>query len=50
MQHELERLFDRRVDLASRRAAEHSSNWLLRNEILGTARVLFRANETAHEP
>jgi predicted nucleotidyltransferase len=41
MQLELERLFERHVDLISRRALEHSQNRLLRDEILKTARVMF---------
>jgi predicted nucleotidyltransferase len=48
MQLELERLFERHVDLISRRALEHSQNWLLRNEILKTARVMFSSREATH--
>lgn len=48
MQLELQRLFNRNVDLISRRALEHSQNWLLREEILKTARVLFSSREATH--
>jgi predicted nucleotidyltransferase len=41
MQQELRALFGREVDLISRRALEHSPNWLRRREILGTAQVIF---------
>lgn len=45
MQLELERLLHRHVDLISRRALEQSQNWLLREEIFKTARVLFQSHE-----
>lgn len=48
MQSELERLFKRRVDLISRSALEQSPNWLLRDEILKTARIVFSSSETIH--
>lgn len=48
MQLELQRLFNRNVDLISRRALEHSQNWLLREEILDTAQVLFRSRKATH--
>lgn len=41
MQQELQALFNREVDLISRRALERSPNWLRRQEILGTARIIF---------
>jgi predicted nucleotidyltransferase len=41
MQQELQILFHRKVDLISKRALERSRNWLLRQEILGTAEMLF---------
>ena len=41
MQLELQRLFNRNVDLYSRRGLEQSHNWLLREEILNTAEALF---------
>jgi len=43
MELELERLLRRRVDLVSRSAIENSPNWIRRNEILGTARLLYAA-------
>ena len=45
MQQELQTLLQRRVDLVSRRALERSQNWLLRQEILDTAQMLFRGQE-----
>ncbi len=42
MQHELQVLFHRPVDLITKRALERSPNWILRNEILSTAKVVFR--------
>jgi predicted nucleotidyltransferase len=48
MQAELQSLVGRKGDLISRRAVERSENWLRRNEILSSARVLFRAQEAAH--
>jgi uncharacterized protein len=41
MQIELEEMLHRKVDLISRRAIEHSSNWIRRQEILSTARVIY---------
>lgn len=41
MQQELESLFQRGVDLVTKRAVETSQNPLLRQEILGTATVIF---------
>ena len=40
MQHELEAILQRPVDLISRRALEQSPNWLRRHAILDTAQVL----------
>ncbi len=48
MQLELQRLFNRKVDLISRRALEQSPNWLLRDEIFKTARVVFSSGEAMH--
>ncbi len=50
MQFELQRLFQRNVDLISRRALEQSQNWLLREEIFKTARVLFQSREATRAP
>lgn len=41
MQQELQALFQRNVDLISKRALLQSSNWLRRQEILKTAKPLF---------
>jgi uncharacterized protein len=48
MQKELESLLQRDVDLISERAVERSENWLRRQEILDTAKVLFSSVETIH--
>lgn len=45
MEHELETLFGRHVDLISRRAVQRSPNWIRRGEILSTAQVIFSAHE-----
>ena len=50
MQFDLERLLGRKVDLLSRRGLEQSHNWLLREEILNSARVVFKAGEASHGP
>ena len=47
MQLELEKLFDRSVDLISKRALERSTNWLRREEILKTAQILY-SEEAPH--
>ena len=41
MQQELMVMFGRDVDLVSKRAIERSENWIRRQEILGTARVIY---------
>ncbi len=43
MKYELEALLSRKVDLVSKRAIEISHNWIRRNEILGTAQVIYVA-------
>lgn len=48
MQHELQELLQRNVDLVSKRAIEQSGNWMRRKEILGTARVIFSEQEASH--
>lgn len=40
---ELSELLGRRVDLISRRAVEQSHNWIRRDAILGTTRVIYGA-------
>lgn len=45
MQQELQKMLGRRVDLISKRAIEHSENWLRRQEILNTAYTLFSEPE-----
>jgi uncharacterized protein len=43
MKYELEDLLEREVDLVSKYAIETSHNWIRRNEILGTAQVIYVA-------
>jgi predicted nucleotidyltransferase len=43
MEHELEGLLGRPVDLLTRRSVERSHNWLRRQEILSTAEVVYEA-------
>jgi len=43
MQDELSEMFGREVDLVSRRAIEHSRNWLRREAILSSAEVIHVA-------
>jgi predicted nucleotidyltransferase len=43
MEQELMALFDRKVDLFTRRAVETSRNWIRRQEILSTAEVVYAA-------
>lgn len=48
MRQELQALLQRSVDLISKRALERSQNWLLRQEILDTAQILFCDPEAVH--
>ncbi len=41
MEKELSNIFDRKVDLVSRRAVERSSNWIRRKAILSTAESIY---------
>lgn len=41
MEQELRAIFQRDVDLVSRRAIERSRNWIRRNNILNTAQVIY---------
>lgn len=43
MEHELKEIFQREVDLVSRRGIERSRNYLRRNEILSSAQVIYTA-------
>ena len=43
MREELMALFQRKVDLISRKSLEQSSNWLRRNDILNSAQVIYAA-------
>ena len=44
MKRELEALFGRSVDIATRSAVERSPNWIRRREILSTARAVYAAH------
>ena len=46
MQQDLQALFSRPVDLISRRALEASPNWLRRDAILRSSRILFSQQES----
>ncbi len=48
MKQELQSLLGRDVDLITRRALESSANWLLRNEILKTAKTVLSVPEEAY--
>ena len=48
MELELQTLMNRKVDLITKRALESSSNWVLRNEILRTAQILFSERRVIH--
>ncbi len=41
MQQELANIFERKVDLVSKRAIERSHNWIRRKEILKTAKIIY---------
>ena len=43
MQEELQALLHRKVDLVSKKAIEHSRNWIRRNNILHSAQVIYVA-------
>lgn len=43
MRDELQRLFDRKVDFIVRSAIERSQNWIRRQNILDSARVIYAA-------
>jgi predicted nucleotidyltransferase len=43
MQDELQEILGRQVDLVSRRAIEHSHNWIRRKAILESAETLYAA-------
>ncbi|NBD36438.1 MAG: nucleotidyltransferase [Chloroflexi bacterium] len=43
MERELSTLLNRKIDLFTKRAVERNHNWLRRQEILGTAKVIYAA-------
>ena len=45
MQQELKQILNRDVDLISKRAVEQSYNWIRRQEILGSAQIIFSLDE-----
>jgi uncharacterized protein len=48
MRLDLETIFQRKVDLVTRRALEQTRNGLLRDSILKTAKVIFANNEAVY--
>ncbi|WNZ22743.1 nucleotidyltransferase family protein [Leptolyngbya sp. NK1-12] len=46
MQYELEDLCHRKVDLLTRKSVETSPNWIRRQEILNTARVIYESRSS----
>jgi predicted nucleotidyltransferase len=48
MRLDLEAIFQRKVDLVTRRALEQTQNGLLREHILKTAKVIFAGDEAVH--
>lgn len=48
MQQELQAIFQRDVNLVTKRAVERSRNWVRRKEILSTAFVIFPEGRMAH--
>jgi len=43
MEHQLEDMLGREVDLVMKKSVEQSHNWIRRKEILGTAQVFYEA-------
>ena len=43
IQQELEKLVGRPIDFVSKKAIQRSDNWLRRQEILGTAEIIYEA-------
>jgi Predicted nucleotidyltransferases len=41
MEQELAEVFNRKIDLFTKESIEHTHNWMLRREILGTAEVIY---------
>ncbi len=50
MQEELRDIFGREVDLVTKRAVEHSHNWVRRKEILRTAMIIYPKHRVTYEP
>ena len=48
MKLELQSIFEIDVDMVTRRALEQSRNWIRREEILSTAKVLYSLDESPH--
>jgi predicted nucleotidyltransferase len=48
MRLDLESIFNRKVDLVTRRALEQTQNSLLREHILNTAKVIFSGDEAVY--
>ena len=41
MKQDLEQIFRRKVDFMTKKSIEQSENWIRRQEILGTARLIY---------
>ena len=41
MKQELEKIFKRKVDLLTKKSIEESDNWIRKQEILGTAKLIY---------
>ncbi len=41
MKQELEKIFQRKVDLLTKKSIEQSNNWIRKQEILGTAKLIY---------
>lgn len=50
MKQELEALVGRTVDLITQRGLDATSNWLFRQEVMNTARIVFEKPETRYAP
>ena len=49
MQYELEELSHRRVDLLTKKSVINSANWIRRNEILNTAKIIYESRSSSRE-
>jgi predicted nucleotidyltransferase len=47
---DLSAIFEREVDLITRRGLEHSNNWIRRDEILNTSQVIYDQDKIIYGP